>query len=183
MAEVQYIALLRGINVGGNNIIKMADLKKCFEEAGFNKVKTYIQSGNVLFTSNEKNKNLLIKKLEKLLSAKFNYQSRLVIITDNELKTVVEESPSGFGNSPDQYRYDVLFVKEPLTSAEAIKSIDKKEGVDQVFLGSHALYFARLISKASQSHLPKIIKLPIYQNITIRNWNTTTKLLAMSCEA
>lgn len=181
MALIKYLALLRGINVGGNNIIKMIDLKKCFEDMGFMQITTYIQTGNVFFTSNEKNKAKLTQKVEEILSEKFNYKSRIVIISHEEIKTVVEEAPVGFGNAPDKYRYDVLFLKEPLTATDALKSISKKEGVDEVYSGKHALYFSRLISKASQSLLPKIIKLPIYQNITIRNWNTTTKLLALFC--
>ena len=88
-------------------------------------------------------------------------------------------SPRGFGKEPDTYRYDVIFLKEALTSKEAMKSVKVKEGVDSAHAGKDALYFSRLIAKASSSHLTKIIGLPIYQNMTIRNWNTTTKLLAM----
>jgi len=54
-----------------------------------------------------------------------------------------------------------------------------KEGVDQAFAGNGVLYFSRLISRATQSHLTRIIGMPIYQSMTIRNWNTTTRLLKM----
>ena len=67
-ASRRYIALLRGINVGGNNIIRMADLKQSFEELGFSEVTTYIQSGNVLFNSSEGDKQLLTGKIEAHLS-------------------------------------------------------------------------------------------------------------------
>ena len=179
MADTQYLALLRGINVGGNNIIKMADLKACFENMGFTHVTTYIQSGNVLFKSPEKDKTKLTKKIEKALSERFNYKSRIVAITHKELKKVVEGAQRGFGKDMDKYRYDVIFLKEPLTPKEAMKNVSRKEGVDTAFAGEFVLYFSRLISKASQSHLTKIIKLPMYQNMTIRNWSTTTKLLAL----
>ena len=175
---MKYLALLRGINVGGNNIIKMADLKACFEDMGFEDVKTYIQSGNVLFNSAE-GKATLIEKIEATLSKKFNYKSLIVLITDKELAQVIEEAPKGFGQKPDEYRYDVMFVKEPLTAKEAIGQISLKEGVDSSYAGKHAIYFSRLISKAGQSHLPKIIKLALYKNITVRNWNTSTKLLSL----
>ena len=66
-----YIALLRGINVGGNNIIKMVDLKLAFEEMEFSNVKTYIQSGNVIFSSDRKNKVELTDEIEKKLLEKF----------------------------------------------------------------------------------------------------------------
>jgi uncharacterized protein (DUF1697 family) len=175
-----YIALLRGINVGGNNIIRMADLKACFEEMGFSNVKTYIQSGNVLFESSEKNREKLIAGIEKTLSEKFSYKSRVVVITGEELAETVRNAPAGFGSAPEKYRYDVLFLKEPLTAEEAMKSIEPKEGVDQAHAGTHVLYFSRLISAATQSRLVKVITMPVYQFITIRNWNTTTKLLALA---
>jgi len=60
-----------------------------------------------------------------------------------------------------------------------MRSVSTKEGVDTAQAGSHALYFPRLTSKAAQSHLPRIISLPVYQYMTLRNWSTTTKLLAM----
>lgn len=179
MKNIQYLALLRGINVGGKNIIKMADLKSAFEEMGLLNVITYIQSGNVLFQSDEKDKIKLTDKIEKGLSKTFKYEAKLVIVSYKELKEIINEAPRGFGKDAENYRYDVIFLKEPLTSKEAMKSVRVKEGVDSVHAGKDALYFSRLIAKASSSHLTKIIGKPVYQNMTIRNWNTTTKLLAM----
>ena len=179
MTETQYLALLRSINVGGNNIIKMTDLKACFENMTFTDIVTYIQSGNVLFKSDEKDKIKLTNKIEKVLSEKFNYKSRIVVTAYKQLKKVVEEAPRGFGKAADNYRYDVILLKEPLIPNEAMKNVSIKEGVDSAYAGKYVLYFSRLISKAAQSHLTKIIKLTVYQNMTIRNWNTTTKLLAL----
>jgi len=179
MKNTQYLALLRGINVGGKNLIKMSDLKACFEELGFSNVLTYIQSGNVLFQSGEKDKNILTNKIEKELSEKFDYQSRLVTITHKELAGIVHEAPKGFGKDLQKYRCDVIFLKEPLTVKEAMKNVQVRDGVDNAYAGKTVLYFSRLTSRASQSYLSKIIVPPMYQNMTIRNWNTTTKLLAL----
>lgn len=176
---IQYLALLRGINVGGKNIIKMTDLKASFEAMGFSEVKTYIQSGNVLFQSDEKDKVALTNRIEKALSSQFRFEARIVTVAHKELASIVREAPDGFGGDGKSYRYDVIFLKEPLTPREAMKSVSVKAGVDTAHAGKQALYFSRLIAKASQSHLTKIIGLPVYQNMTIRNWNTTTKLLAL----
>lgn len=176
---IQYLALLRGINVGGNNIIKMVDLKSCFENMGFKEVSTYIQSGNVLFTSSDKDKAKLVIQIENSLSKTFNYKSKIVLISHQQLETVIKKAPANFGTNADEFRYDVLFLKEPLTSAEAIKTLKIREGVDHVYAGKDVLYFSRLIAKAGQSYLSKIITLPIYQNMTIRNWNTTSKLFQL----
>jgi uncharacterized protein (DUF1697 family) len=175
----QYLALLRGINVGGKNLIKMTDLKVCFEALGFENVRTYIQSGNVLFYPDEPDQVRLIGRLEDALSKTFNYHSRVVVRSDEEMKAIVAHAPQDFGSYPAAYRYDVIFLKEPLSAAEAMRSVTTKEGVDQAFAGNGVLYFSRLISRASQSRLTRIITLPVYQSMTIRNWNTTTRLLNM----
>lgn len=179
MSENRYAALLRGINVGGNNLIKMSDLRASFVDMGFSEVETYIQSGNVLFSAKQKNKAKITALIEKALSDRFGYQSRVVVVSGSELERVVAQAPKGFGTDKDLYRYDVLFVKEPLTASELLASLTLTPGVDTADAGDHALYFRRLISKADQSKLAKLGQLAAYKNITIRNWNTTTKLLDM----
>jgi uncharacterized protein (DUF1697 family) len=175
----QYVALLRGINVGGKNLVRMTELKACLEGLGFENVSTYIQSGNVIFSADKSARSKLTSQAEDALSKAFNYKSRVVLRSYKEMKQIVEEAPKGFGSDPATYRYDVIFLKEPLTAAKAMKSVTAKEGVDQAFSGKGVLYFSRLISKATQSHLTRIISMPVYQSMTIRNWNTTTKLLKM----
>lgn len=172
-----YVALLRGINVGGNNLIKMIDLKACFSSLGFEAVSTYIQSGNVLFRADEPDQARLTGQVEAALSQTFNYPSRVVIRSHQQMKAIVAHAPTGFGSAPDIYRYDLLFLKEPLTAEEAMKSVSIKVGVDEAFSSAGVLYFVRLISKATQSHLNRIAGTPVYQQMTLRNWNTTTKLL------
>ncbi|HWN71988.1 MAG TPA: DUF1697 domain-containing protein [Haliangium sp.] len=174
----QYVALLRGINVGGKNLIKMSELKACFEDQGFRNVVTYIQSGNVLFQSGESGRKSTAR-IEEALAARFNYQVRVVLRARKQMQDIVERAPEGFGAHPAMYRYDVIFLKEPLTAPVALKSVSTKQGVDQAHAGIGALYFSRLISEASQSQLSRLVSLPIYQSMTIRNWNTTTKLLRM----
>jgi uncharacterized protein (DUF1697 family) len=175
----QYVALLRGINVGGKNPIKMTELKACFEALGLTHVRTYIQSGNVLFCADEPDPARLTSQIEEALSITFNYHSRVVLRSDAELKAIVAHAPKDFGSDPVTYRYNVIFLKGPLTSAEAMQSITTKEGVDQAFAGNGVLYFSILISKATQSHMSRIVSMPVYQSMTIRNWNTTTRLLNM----
>lgn len=177
MPEVHYLALLRGINVGGSNIMRMTDLKSCLEGLGVDEVTTYIQSGNVLFKADGPDRKNLNMRIEQALSKRFKYKSRVVLITQRQLSKVIDNAPRGFGTSPDKYRYDVIFLKEPMTSKEAMKSVPLKEGVDTVKAGKDVLYFSRLSAKASQSRLARIASLPVYQFMTIRNWNTTTKLL------
>lgn len=174
-----YVALLRGINVGGKNLIKMTELKLCLEDLGLEDVHTYIQSGNVLFRAAGSSQARLTKEIEDALSKTFTYESRVVIRSRKQMKDIIAHAPKGFGSDPATYRYDVIFLKEPLSAAKAMKNVVTKEGVDQAFAGKGVLYFSRLSSRATQSKLARIISLPMYQSMTIRNWNTTTKLLSM----
>jgi uncharacterized protein (DUF1697 family) len=173
----QYLALLRGINVGGKNIIKMYDLISCFESIGFIDVITYIQSGNVIFKSKETNRTHLTNQIQNALSKKFNYDSKIVLLSQIQVEIVIKDAPPDFGAFPDKFKYDVIFLRDGFTPNEIITRIKTKEGVDSASAGSLTLYFSRLISKLTQSRLKNVMTLPEYQNMTIRNWNTTKEIL------
>lgn len=175
----KYLALLRGINVGGNNLIKMADLKACFEKMKFTDVTTYIQSGNVVFTTKATLTGTLETRIEQALSKQFSYSARVVVISHKELREFVENAPKEFGAKPEVFRYNAIFLKKPYTPKKAMTFIRTREDVDTATAGKRALYFSNLIARATQSYLSKIIQTPLYPYITIRNWNTTTKLLAL----
>ncbi len=179
MKQHSYLALLRGINVGGNNIIKMTALKACFEDMGFSEVKTFIQSGNVIFSSPEKDLDIIEKNIEKTLSAEFSYTACVVVVSHEMLKAIVTNAPKGFGTKPDVYRSDVFFVKNQISTKDAVATIPLNKDVDTAHASAHVIYTTKLISKITRSRLSKIISLPFYKSLTIRNWNTTTKLLAL----
>lgn len=174
-----YVALLRGINVGGKNLIKMPELKACFEEDGFEDVATYIQSGNVLFTAPGARTAELTDRIETLLAESFDYIPTVVVRSRKQMRAIVDGAPRGFGGEPAKYRYNVIFLKEPLTAKNAIGSVPTNPAVDTAHAGTSVLYFSNLTAKATQSRLSKIASSPIYPSVTIRNWNTTTKLLSL----
>jgi uncharacterized protein (DUF1697 family) len=175
----RYVALLRGINVGGKNLIKMTELKACFETQGFRDVVTYIQSGNVLFTSGESGSEKVARRIEAALVATFNCGASVVLRNRRQMQDIVGRAPDGFGAQPARYRYDVIYLKAPLSASMAMKSVLTNPDADEARAGIGVLYFSRLISKASQSRLARLVSLPIYKSMTIRNWNTTTTLLRM----
>ena len=179
---MDYLALLRGINVGGNNIIKMDELKKLFEKLKFSEVKTYIQSGNVLFKDSEKDRIKISEKIEKALLEKLNNKIDVMILTFSEMKKIINEKPDKFGEENEKFRYDILFLLEPLTVKEAVKEIKARDGVDEIYGGNKIIYYKRLIEKITKSYISKIVGTPIYQKITIRNWNTTKKLYELMVE-
>ena len=174
-----YVALLRGINVGGKNLIRMPALKACFEVNGFEDVATYIQSGNVLFGSPETSGAELTPRIEAMLAEAFDYVPTVVLRNRKQMRPIVERAPKDFGSEPKKYRYDVIFLKEPLAAKTAMQHVPTNPVVDSAYAGTGVLYFSRLEAKATQSRLSKIISSPIYPSVTIRNWNTTTKLVSM----
>jgi uncharacterized protein (DUF1697 family) len=174
----RYVALLRGINVGGRNPIRMADLRACFERHGFEDVATYIQSGNVLFGSAASSASRLASGIEAMLSAAFDHDASVIVRSRAQLRAVVDGAPEGFGAEPT-YRSDVVFLKPPLTARSAIEQVPTRDGVDRAWTGTGVLYFERLAARASQSRLTRIVSMPIYRSMTIRNWNTTTELLRL----
>ena len=176
-ATVHYLALLRGINVGGKNLVKMADLRDAVEEMGLEDVATYIQSGNLLFSAPRQKRDELAGRIESELTRRFGIELKIVLLTHAELTRVVHEAPPGFGAESD--RCDVIFLRKPLTVKGVFGLFETKEGVDNVWAGKQVVYFSRLAARASSSRLGKIVMVPEYKNMTIRSWSTTTKLLLL----
>jgi uncharacterized protein (DUF1697 family) len=178
--KTTYVALLRGINVGGKNVIKMETLKQCFVDMGFADVKTYIQSGNVIFGTQIIDKTTLIEAIENQLLKTFSAEIKTALYTANELQEIVENAPENFGSEPEKFRYDVWFLLPAITANEIASNIRVRDGVDFLQAGKNVLYTSRLTSDLGKSYFSKINQSPYYKSITIRNWNTTTKLLKMT---
>ena len=175
---MKYVALLRGINVGGKNIISMASLKKSLEESGFTHVSTYIASGNVILESSQ-SPSAIRARLERALSEGFNLDDehiKALVLTPNQLQAVIDNKPEGFGEQPDKYHSDAIFLMG-IDSADVMPLFAPREGVDKVWPGDGVIYSQRLSSQRTRSRLSKIMATPEYKSMTIRNWNTTTKLL------
>jgi uncharacterized protein (DUF1697 family) len=173
-----YVALLRGINVGGRNKVAMADLRAALEDAGFESVSTYIQSGNVLFRT-AASAGSLESHLEQVLERRFQIPLVVVVRSHAQFRKVVEGAPNSFGAKPQTYHSDVIFLKQPLTSKQAMKVVSLREGVDQAWPGSGVVYFQRLSAFRTQSRMSRIVGTPEYKLMTIRSWTTTTKLLGL----
>ena len=160
----------------------MAALQSCFEEAGATDVATLIASGNVVFkpSSGFGVQAALPRSVEALLRKRFRtYEARAAVLTRRQVQAVVDRAPTAFGREPEKYRYMVLFLMPPLTAATAMKVVPVKEGVDEIAPGPGVLYHARLEKKATSSKLSRLASMPIYQEMTLRSWNTTKRLLEM----
>jgi uncharacterized protein (DUF1697 family) len=99
-------------------------------------------------------------------------------LTRNQLQAVIDNKPQGFGEQPEKYHSDAIFLMD-IDSAQATSVFDPREGVDKVWAGDGVIYSQRLSSQRTRSRLSKIIATPVYKSMTIRSWNTTTKLLEL----
>lgn len=172
-----FVALLRGINVGGNNVIRMTDLAACLSDAGYRDVRTYLQSGNVLFSTDAAGRDL-DGAVERVLEGRFRVAIPVVIRSHDELAETIAKAPPDHGSA--ELRSEVIFVKQPLTAEAAYAALPElREGVDSVALGPGVIYFSRVAARASKTRLTKLMVMPIFQQMTIRSWRTTTRLLAL----
>jgi uncharacterized protein (DUF1697 family) len=181
MMYMKYIVLLRGINVGGKSRVPMSGLKTCLEELGFLNVLTYIASGNVILESTKSAKEVQAQ-IEKALPKAFGLDSKLnkvLVLTSKQLKAVVDNKPKGFGEQPNTYHSDVIFLID-ISPKEAMSAFSPRDGVDTIWPGKGVIYSQRLSAKRTKSRLNKIMASPLYKSMTIRNWNTTTKLLELA---
>jgi len=175
-----YVILLRGINVGGKNKVSMAELKGYLEELGFESVKTYINSGNVLMDS-DKSPQQIADLIEDLLPKKFRLDSSMIkvlVLSHDNLRSIISHAPKGFGTEPDMYYCDVIFLMG-ITTEEALSVFVPREGVDHIWPGEGVVYSQRLAAERVKSRLNRIVGTPAYKSMTIRSWSTTTKLLAL----
>ena len=175
-AGVAHVALLRAVNVGGRNPVRMAELVECFRDAGYEDAETFLQSGNVLFTAARKTGSKLETELEAMLEERFGTPIVVVVRSRDELAETIDAAPEGHGSS--KLRSDVIFLKHPLTAAKALAELPElREGVDAVAPGPGAIYFSRVAAQARKTRFQRVMAMPLYQQMTVRTWRTCTRLL------
>ena len=168
-----FIALLRGINVGGHNVIKMAALRELLESLGLNNVKTYIQSGNVLFES-EESADKLSQRIEEGIKGAFKLSIPVVLRTSLELDGIIQNCPFPTDNLAEGESVQISFLKEELTKEGIDTLYSFKSEIDEYHLEGKDiyLYFRQSIRDSKLAlHLQKI-GVPG----TVRNWKTVMKL-------
>jgi uncharacterized protein (DUF1697 family) len=175
-----YLVLLRGINVGGKNKVRMAALRELLEELGYRDVSTYIASGNVILRS-DRSPAEIKRETEAALPKRFRLDSELIavrVLAHRDLQAVVEKKPKGFGERPDTYHSDAIFLIG-LDADQAMGVFDPHPEVDRVWPGDGVIYSQRLSAQRTKSRLNKAITTPLYKSMTIRSWSTTRALLEL----
>lgn len=171
-----YFALLRGINVSGHNMIKMAELKKMFEAMGFGRVQTYINSGNVMFES-EEGESLLEERIESEISKCFGFNIAVILRTSSELSNIINKCPFDFEDLKEGQSIHLTFLKKAPDQEVIDKLPDVELNDDEYRMDGRDIYFFYSRSMLD-SNLPK--KFQKLLPATARNWKTVLKLGAMA---
>ena len=173
-----YIALLRGINVGGNNKINMNQLNSSFVDAGFCDVLTYINSGNVIFSSSLD--ELAIQAIcESMIIKDFGLRIAVVILTADEFLDALVHAPSWWGKASDS-KHNAIFVNSSTTAEEVYTEVGEiKPEYEQCAYYGKLIFWSAPIKTFSQTRWASVSKRPNYQKITIRNANTAFKLVEL----
>jgi len=171
-----YVALLRGINVGGR-IVKMADLKDCFEKSGCYDITTILQSGNVIFKSPEVDLELIRKKLEADVISRFDYPAKIFVLDQSRLQLITNKYP--FDDSNADYQHYIVFLRPGLAEDLLPYAGSLDPAVEIIARGNDVVYWKVQKGMSLKSYFSQILTRSQFKDFnTIRNINTANRLLA-----
>lgn len=174
-----HLALLRGINVSGHNMIKMDVLKSLLEQAGFVNVRTYIQTGNVFVDSKEENSASIGFTIKQEIFKQLGLEVPVVVIGKKELESCFTSNPFLKASHVDEKKLYVAFVSKELTSL-AINDLKMSQfKPDEASIDQNRIYIMYAVGPGNTRLDQKYIEKKLNVVATIRNWNTVTKLLEM----
>ena len=175
MRTMRYVALLRGINVGGKSLIRMADLKECVEALGYDDVSTFIASGNVLFGTAKRDGAKLESSLERALETRFELPITVVVRSRAEFARIVKAIPADWIGDA-RLRVNVAFLRRTRDGRKLAREFEPREGVDELVATKAALIWATRRDALTRTGMQKLIRDAAYKDMTVRNLNTTLKL-------
>jgi uncharacterized protein (DUF1697 family) len=172
---VRYVALLRGINVGGKTLIKMADLKSCIEALGLDDVSTFIASGNVLFETGRRDAAGLAGEIERAIEERFGLQVKVVVLDRAAYARIVTTVPKAWVGDAS-LRANVAFVRRGTDAEKVVRELAPDPEIEEVKPIGGAILWATKRDALNRSVMRKLIGGAAYKDLTVRNLNTTLKL-------
>jgi uncharacterized protein (DUF1697 family) len=170
-----FVALLRGVNVGGNNMISMSALKVSFQKMGFGEVSTYINSGNILFKTKEADPRKLETKIEAMISKEYKLVCKVVVRSFAEMASLVETLPKNW-DTDKQWKYNVMFLRHSIDSETVLERLGAKPDIEKVVYYPGTLLWSARLSDLGRTTMSKLSSQKIFQDMTVRNTNTTRKI-------
>lgn len=177
----RHIALLRGINISGKNKVPMAELKKGFEAAGFLDVKTWLNSGNVVFSCDEADAAALADRIERMMQCEFGLDIPVFVILQEELADILRHAPEWWGTENKGIYDDLIFVLPPAAFPEVYHEIGApKEGLEQIQEYGSAVFWSFSRKDYQKTNWwPKTASAAVGPKLTIRTANTVRKIVRM----
>lgn len=175
----KYIVLLRGINVGGKNKVPMKELKELLERSGFQDVVTYINSGNIIFSSETSDTEFLKRNCEALILEKFKLDLSVMIISADELIEALSNAPDWW-DADKESKHNAMFVIPPTTVDEVFKEVGEiKPEYEKVSSFGRVIFWSAPLTTFSRTRWSNVVGKSVYNSITIRNSNTVKKLMEL----
>lgn len=173
-----YVALLRGVNVGGTGKIDMKQLKVVFDDAGMASARTYINSGNVIFETDDLDRARIARVMEDAIAAHFGFGVHVLVRGIDEIRSIVAALPADWAND-DSAKCDVFFLWDEVDDPSILDRLDHDPSMEDVRYTPGAVLRRVDRKNAAKSRLTRIVGTPLYQQMTIRNCNTARKLLRL----
>ncbi|MBX7163262.1 MAG: DUF1697 domain-containing protein [Saprospiraceae bacterium] len=177
-----YISLLRGINVSGKHLIKMEDLRNLLTQAGLQQIKTYIQSGNLVYQSSERNIESLNGIIEKTIFNNYKFEVPVITLKLNDLEKARDENPFLIDPLKTTSKMHISFLKQLPETENQTKLLEIKSPPDEIIIKQKLIYLycpeGYGNTKYSSNTLDKILKVVN----TSRNWKTTNELIHIATE-
>jgi len=170
-----YVAFLRGINVGGNSIVSMASIKGALVDLGLSDVRTYINSGNVIFSTRASDAQKLGARIEKALEGRTGMPIKVLVMDHKDLKKLVDAIPRNWVDDKTMRTYVLLLWKE-LDDGKILERLPVRPGVDNVRYAPGAVIWQVDRKDIPKSRMSKMVGAPYYKQITMRSANTMRKL-------
>ena len=178
---IKYVALLRGINVGGRKLIKMEDLSRVFARSGFKNVRTFIQSGNVIFDAAQTNSDVLARKIEKTLLESFGHEVTVIVRTIAELEDILKRNPFKKIKPGADVVMFVTFLSAEPNSRPKLPLISATENLEVFAIQDRAAFILARRKKNGASGFPNnFIEKQLGVSATTRNWTTVGKIVVLA---
>lgn len=171
---MKYVALLRGINVGGNNKVDMKQLVAAMSGASFDEVSTYINSGNIFFNANDSEIELT-NKLEQLIKDEFGLDIKVLLRNKDNIDAIIASIPPEWTNGSEM-KCDVMFLWNKYNNDSILEHLTIKPDIDEVKYVHGALIWKVDRKNVTKSGMMKIVGTELYRNMTVRNCNTVRKI-------
>lgn len=177
----RYIAFLRGVNISGKNKVPMAELRKDFERLDFGEVKTYLNSGNVVFSSDEDNTERLTKQIERMIKNQFNLDIPVFVISREKLADILRNAPDWWGTENKEIYDNLIFIMPPATFAEVYREIgEPKEELEKIKDYKEVIFWSFSRKDYQRTNWwSKTASANISSKLTIRAANTVRKTVGM----